>query len=904
MLLNSLQVAGLRCFRNPVALTDFDERLNIIFGPNETGKSTLVWGMILAFCNRHDVGGEQILAYRPWGTDLSPTIEVEFTAGGKRYRLEKGFLDQAKCILSEKAGDHYLRLADGKRADERVREFMLARFPARGLAKGPDWGLAHLLWMPQDKERFASPSLSRHMEDHFRQAVGATLFTSRDNRLLQLIDDRYAAVFTPKTGQISAKSELNQVRTQRKELEAELKEARDRLENISVKVLQLETKEKQLHQYQQAIQVMEKNLTLLTAQVETVKELKSQITTAEAEQKAAVETWRLLQQDWDQVQAWTKKSQDADRIMKDREKELASIRPLVKKLQEQVTAKQVDIIDLTEALKSTNRKLTHAYKLKQSQDLLTEINKIKQKYTAAQQLEKDILNFQTELSQKSVPTLEQLQNAQQQQQQIEIYKGQARAQGIQVDFRPDRDFKITVITDEGKEEHSVGPKHPLTVTATGAEIQLEIANVGTFTIKSGAAELKEILDQLSMAKDRLAAILQTCQVESVADLQARYNWAQKIQQQIDNLKLKQANILGDHDSIDDLKHEGMVKNQQLEQQCQELGINIADLNAALVADTAELEQQIKDLEIKQDKAQKELEALRKELQDKLDRQRTLEQEINEHQTLKNTAGEELKKCLANYQGDKQQLEQSLKKAQDDKEQKTRVLTQLKNQLPPDADHLERTAARQKTELVKKQQETFSLREEIAGLRAEINLHSEEGLYSKIGELEEEHEIVQGHYRWLAAQARAIKLLYQLAHARHEAMLTSLTDPIREGINDLVRHVTNQPNRRLELAADLSLAGINISNEELPQPIDAFSIGTQEQMLLLTRLALAHFLSADERQLVVLDDSLVNSDSWRRQRILNLLNKAAADRMQLVILTCHPDMYRELPGKRYDLASLM
>ena len=166
MLLNSLQVAGLRCFRNPVALTDFDERLNIIFGPNETGKSTLVWGLILAFCNRHDVGGEQILAYRPWGTDLSPTIEVEFTAGGKRYRLEKGFLDQAQCILSEKAGDRYLRLADGKRADERVREFMRSLSSTR-LSQRLRWGLAHLCGCLRIRSGLLSPSLSRHMEDHF-----------------------------------------------------------------------------------------------------------------------------------------------------------------------------------------------------------------------------------------------------------------------------------------------------------------------------------------------------------------------------------------------------------------------------------------------------------------------------------------------------------------------------------------------------------------------------------------------------------------------------------------------------------------------------------------------------------------------------------------------------------------
>lgn len=901
MLLNSLQVAGLRCFRNPVTLTDFDERVNIIFGPNEAGKSTLVWALILAFCNRHDVGGEQIMAYRPWGTDLSPTIEVEFTAAGKRYRLEKGFLDQAKSILSEQTGGSYLRLADGKRADERVREFMLARFPGRSLAKGSDWGLAHLLWMPQDKERLTSPSLSRHMEDHLRQAVGATLFTPRDNRLLQLIDDRYAAVFTPRTGRISAKSELSQVETEYKELECELKKARDRLESISTKSLQLEAREKNLHQHQQVIQEMEKELGVLTTQAETVKQLKSQVATAEAEQKAALERWRLLQQDWDYIQSWGKKSQDAGQAVKDRKKELVFVRELVEKLQTQVTAKQKNLVELTQELKRANHKLTQAYKLRQSQGLLTEISSIRERYIALSRIEKEILNLRTKLGQQPVPTLEQLQDAQKQQKQIEIGQGQAKAQGIQMNFRPDQDFKVTVITNEGKEEHSTSPKHPLTVTATCAEIQLEIATVGTFTIKSGAENLREILSQLTKAKNRLTATLHAYQVGSVTDLQQRYNWAQNIMQEIENLKLKRANVLGEYDSIDDLKQEGVLKNQQLKEQCDQLGIRLAELSLAPLADTAELEQQTKDLETKQDKDQKELEALREEFQKEENRQRTLEQEINEYARLKQTANEEQEKRLAPYQGSKEELEQSLKKALDDKEQKTRTLTQLKKELPPDADSLERRAARKKLELAKNQQKTLLLREEIAALRAEISLHSEEGLYSKIGELEEKREIVQSQYRWLAAQAQAIKLLHELAHARHETMLSSITDPIREGINDLVRRVTDQPNRSLELAADLSFSGIHVSNEELPQPVDVFSIGTQEQMLLLARLALAHFLSADERQLVVLDDALVNSDGPRRERILSLLAEAADQRLQLVILTCHPDMYQQLPGRRYSLS---
>ncbi len=76
MILRSLTVSGLRCFRNPVELNDFSEGINIIYGPNESGKSTLISGLVLAFLNRHDMTGEAIEAFRPWATSLSPSFAL------------------------------------------------------------------------------------------------------------------------------------------------------------------------------------------------------------------------------------------------------------------------------------------------------------------------------------------------------------------------------------------------------------------------------------------------------------------------------------------------------------------------------------------------------------------------------------------------------------------------------------------------------------------------------------------------------------------------------------------------------------------------------------------------------------------------------------------------------------
>lgn len=71
-------------------------------------------------------------------------------------------------------------------------------------------------------------------------------------------------------------------------------------------------------------------------------------------------------------------------------------------------------------------------------------------------------------------------------------------------------------------------------------------------------------------------------------------------------------------------------------------------------------------------------------------------------------------------------------------------------------------------------------------------------------------------------------------------------------------------------------------------------GENEQIHFATRLALADRLSAQERQFVVFDDVLMATDPQRLARILELLDQRR-ERLQVLILTCHPDRFAGLPG---------
>ena len=100
--------------------------------------------------------------------------------------------------------------------------------------------------------------------------------------------------------------------------------------------------------------------------------------------------------------------------------------------------------------------------------------------------------------------------------------------------------------------------------------------------------------------------------------------------------------------------------------------------------------------------------------------------------------------------------------------------------------------------------------------------------------------------------------------------------------------------------------IGVIPEALGKPveIDNISGGEQEQLYLATRLALADVLTRDERQLVVLDDVLTSTDAERLARVMVILEEAA-QRLQILVLTCHPERYRGLKeASFFDLEAVL
>src|SRR5262245_39936196 len=87
MLLQSLDVEHFRVLRK--ARVKFGRGLNVLFGPNDLGKSSLADALRAAFLL--PVGSTETRELVPWGTDLVPRVVVEFKVKDVVWKITKTF---------------------------------------------------------------------------------------------------------------------------------------------------------------------------------------------------------------------------------------------------------------------------------------------------------------------------------------------------------------------------------------------------------------------------------------------------------------------------------------------------------------------------------------------------------------------------------------------------------------------------------------------------------------------------------------------------------------------------------------------------------------------------------------------------------------------------------------------
>ena len=139
----------------------------------------------------------------------------------------------------------------------------------------------------------------------------------------------------------------------------------------------------------------------------------------------------------------------------------------------------------------------------------------------------------------------------------------------------------------------------------------------------------------------------------------------------------------------------------------------------------------------------------------------------------------------------------------------------------------------------------------------------------------EHELEVEYGGW--------KLLLDTLTEAEREDASHLGDALVKPVSERMTALTHGRYSEVGIGPQLDATGIRLGDDE--RSFDDVSVGTREQIALLLRLAIAEALGS----FVILDDHLTQSDPGRMAWIRELLGEAA-QKIQVVVMTCHPDAY--------------
>ncbi|MGW7679664.1 AAA family ATPase [Kribbella sp. NPDC054772] len=190
-----------------------------------------------------------------------------------------------------------------------------------------------------------------------------------------------------------------------------------------------------------------------------------------------------------------------------------------------------------------------------------------------------------------------------------------------------------------------------------------------------------------------------------------------------------------------------------------------------------------------------------------------------------------------------------------------------------------------------QGERDTLRDALRTTEGRLEQSGRDGLATRRDLAELELAAVRAEHDSLERRAGAARRVHEtLSRHRAEAQ-TKYSEPLQSRIESLGRSVYG-PSFRVWLDDDLAVAERELDGTRLR--VEALSTGAQEQLAIITRLAISHLVSTGDSSVpVIFDDALGWSDKARLRDMGALLGRAG-DHGQIIILTCMPDRYEYVP----------
>jgi DNA repair exonuclease SbcCD ATPase subunit len=877
----------------------FGRQFTLIGGPNEAGKSTLVEALHKGLFLRSTATGRGVEELRSRLHAGLPEVEISFEAAGQTWQLRKRFAGSSgTCQLSNGSG---LAL-NGAAAEEQLAQLLGVDGPVEGrrIAMLPErW--AHL-WVRQGEASSNPIAGQQHrydfarLVDQLQQRGGSGAIESAlDRAVLEQLQDRVSQLFTA-TGRVKAGSPLAEAQQREQACLEQLGLAQQRLS-------ELDTAMEQLRQIGERLQRIESNErpALLQRQAALAQGEQRRLQLQNQRQLALAEREPLLQraeglrlaqrqrQDWQQQQ--TLQLAEQQRQSQQLEQLLAEQAALQTRLQEHRQQRQR--LDSQRQQQQQRQELAQL-RLDQHQ-LQAEEQQLHEHQQQLQALQGEAEGLKSQLAALPAMATEQVRQLRQAEQALAQAEARCQAMAASLEvLEADEPIRL-----DGGTPLKPGERYQLT-----GEVHLQVGPGVVLRLSPGGGQaLPQAQAEQQRSRERLTTLKNELGVPNSDAAETIERQRRDLEAELTTLRKAAAAIpwAGLQERIAAL----VPRRQRLDTALASLAHLAPDPEATdlLQLDRAGLELALQTLRSSSNGLNQELEQLTASQQLSEARERALQQQLTASRgRLDQLAGslQGLAARLAEAEqqsGSAESLASQLEELEADLRHRQAQLDQL------DAEHSNLGGAGDPNGA-----------EAIAAALQQLEAEKDSLLTSRgqaeqrcasLGANDPAAELEQRQAAWEAAaeeraslelQGQALTLLQNHFHEAQSRLANRYSEPLREAIGPYLATLAATPLQPL-LAFDpqQGFQDLQLRQGSETYGFDRLSGGMREQLAAALRLALAEVLhpAYDHCLPLVFDDAFTNSDRERLIGLKRMLRRGMEQGIQILLLSCHPQDYRDL-----------
>ena len=880
MKLRKLSVNQFKRFTEPTQLGELGDGLNLVVGPNELGKSTLLDALRAVLFERYSSKAQPIMALQNDRSGAAPVVELVFEVSGAEYTLSKRFVKSPHARLQCPDGT----LLEADAAENKLRNLLgFAEAGSRG-ATSETLGMWGALWVQQgqsfgrpDLPDSALASLSAGLESE----VGTLLGGRRGRELPRIIEQRRGELVTESRRQPRGEykdtldhiSGLEQRLSEQLQQQLEMSDTLEQLAAVEARLRRLEDgsqdriDQEELTQAQERLgEVMRHDLQFAAARSE-LQNWQGQLEQAQGTQSERTSQRAELKTEQEQLRQGTERFEE----LQQREREFLAT---LGELRQAATNAEAAVEAAMQSETSWRGILDRISRSAELSDLLrrqSDVEAAQDRFAVAQS--------QAEQIQVTDESLQRIRQAAEIADQANA-RLRVAATRISFDIPSDRLAGIEAdgapLTDP-----------PATVEAV-EPVVITIPERGRILIEPAVADRDQLLRAEREAKAELHAALSAVGAQSLADAQMLRDERRDLEVIASAARQELERLAPPSDAptlqprIDELRHSltALLSEGEADQLPQR-----GHAEAAL--DSAQTDLQ---------KARDEERIAREAVDARAQAVAELSLEVRTSQITVNNQTELIEKRKERLRIDAEAVsDQQLAAASDAAAlavtEQQQTVSELEEEWSASArTQLEARISRLKVAIEKRESSRVESRIEIVRLRERIEVHDSAGIDEAIGHTQHELEQATRQLDRFSRELEVLDLLARTLRAAESEAKERYLAPVVNRVHPYLQMLF--PNAEISMDENLNITGMS-RRAGYEESFDHLSMGTQEQIAVLVRLAFAEMLvDQGAPAAVILDDALVFSDDQRMRLMFDILSHAA-QRVQIVVFTCREQLFEGL-----------